>query len=220
MYKQLNITWFVAASLLLHAIFFTQYKGQSVTTFKNSPDSLNVVISRKIIQLHFSNDTKANNAKYTNNSEAENKPKIKKNVTHEREEIIKKSIDNSQFNTISKDTLDVKNHQQNHIIQSERQIQQQAHEKNLYVEEVLLKIERNKFYPALARRRNMQDIVKVSFSLLESGEITNIEMNGHYKILRYAAKSALLNALPFNTPPSEMQFPFTVKYSMAFKLEK
>lgn len=224
MYKQLNITWFVAASLLIHAVFFTQYKGKSVTAFKNSPDSLNVVISRKIIQLHFSENTKPQNSKSKNdksknNSEAINKQKTKNNITPEREEIVNKSVDDPEFNSISNDDLDIKKQLQNNITQSERRIQQKAHENNLYIEAVLLEIEKNKFYPALARRRNMQDIINVSFTLLESGKVINIVTSGRYKALRHAAKSAILNALPFNTPPSDMRLPFKVKYLMAFNLE-
>lgn len=214
MYKQLNIIWFVAVSLLLHAVFFTQYQMESLTAFKNSPNSLNVVISRKIIQLHFEKKTKSKAISSTTN-----KPNVNNNAIHDREEMVELSVDDSKSTSVGENDLDVKEQPLNNIIQPERQIQQQASEENLYIEEILLEIEKNKFYPALARRRNMQDIVGVSFTLLESGDVSNIELNGRYKILRHAAKSAILNALPFNAPPSEMHLPFNVKYSMAFKLE-
>lgn len=219
MYKQINITWFVAISLILHAVFFTQYQGQSSIAFKESPDSLNVVISRKIIQLHLSNNTTD-----VNLPASKNKEKLNKTLTSKPKEKPAKPTGNIAETKADKDSNN-KNHKApkelktSNVTQSEQQVRQRDNVRNIYLEKVLRKIEKNKFYPSLARRRNMQDRVEVSFTLLESGRVANIEMNGRYKVLRYAAKSAILNALPFTKPPSELRLPFKVKYSMAFNLE-
>lgn len=219
MYKQINITWFVAVSLILHAIFFMQYQGQSALDFKESPDSLNVVISRKIIQLHLSNNTAD-----VNLPASKNKAKVNKTLTSKQKEKPVKPTENLAETKADKDSKK-KNHEDpkelktSNVTQSEQQVRQRENVRNIYLEKVLRKIEKNKFYPSLARRRNMQDRVEVSFTLLESDRVSNIEMNGRYKVLRHAAKSAILNALPFTKPPAELRLPFKVKYSMAFNLE-
>lgn len=224
MYKQLNLKWFFAVSLLLHVIFFVKYENQNVIDVNSSSDSLNIVISKKIVQLHFSESAKPGNTK---DNDTENKksyketskPRIEDYVNHSRGEVVKKSANDSNLNAISNNNLDVKKQRKKNIVQPEKTIQQKTNKQNNYIKEILLEIEKNKFYPALARRRNMQEVIPVSFTLLESGEVMNVVTTGRYKILRHAAKSAILNALPFTTPPSEMRLPFKVKYLMAFNLE-
>lgn len=212
MYKQLNIIWFVAASLLLHVVFFVQYQDRNVAVFfKNRPDSLDLVISKKIIQLHFSTHTKLEKILNNKTNLREGyKPENKSVETVGNSKDIKRLVD---------DKDDVKKQTKNNIVQPDRNIKQQKNKYNLYIGKILLEIEKNKFYPILARRRNMQEIISVSFNLLESGGVTNIETDGRYKILRHAARTAILNALPFTMPPSDMQFPYKVEYSMAFNLD-
>lgn len=92
-------------------------------------------------------------------------------------------------------------------------------ENNLYLTEIVSKIEKNKYYPSAARRRSMEDDVNVTFFILENGSIKDIEINTRYKVLRTAAMAAIEEALPFNPPPGSVHSPFKIHYSMAFKIQ-
>ena len=214
MYKQLNITWFVVTSIVLHAAFLTQYQGENKFIFKNSDESIDVIISRKIIKLRLlGSDLPPKNIVIKSDNTQSNKENVR-SAPNRVKKVVSKNLsdDTAPHSNFKKPDV-------SEIVQQQKTVMNNDSKKNLYIENILLEIEKNKFYPTIARKRNMQENVKVSFTLLENGDVTDLEINGRFKILRHAAKKAMLNALPFNTPPVEMQLPFTVKYSMAFNLK-
>jgi len=214
MYKQLNITWFVVTSIALHAAFLTQYQGEKLSVFKSRGDSVDVIISRKIIKLRLlGSDVNPKEVVVKNDITPSKKNKIR-TAPNKNKKILNEKLANDAVAPAKLDKSDV-----SEIIRQQQMVKEYEHKNNLYLETILLEIEKNKFYPPIARKRNMQDNVKVSFTLLENGYVADLKVNGRFKILRHAAKKAMLNALPFNTPPEEMQLPFKVKYSMAFNLK-
>ena len=214
MYKQLNITWFVVTSIVLHAAFLTQYKGENNFVFKNSDESIDVIISREIIKLRLLGSDLLPKEAVAKNDDSQS---IKDNVRSAPNR--NKKVSRKNLNNDAAPHAELEKPEISEIIQQQQSVNEHDNKKNLYVENILLEIEKNKFYPTIARKRNMQENVKVSFTLLEHGGVTDLKINGRFKILRHAAKKAMLNALPFNKPPAEMQLPFTVKYSMAFNLK-
>ncbi len=226
MYKQLNIVWFVTFSIVMHIIFFVQYQYQSPSVF-NNPESLNVTLSRQIVRLNFlSTDAVQPVEKTVRKLKSNNKVipdfKSEKVLNNVEQNIAQSSVDELENNDVeaakqNKKNSNTKDAEQS--MQSAQQTKQKGSKENLYLETIITAIEKNKYYPALARRRNMQAVVEVSFNLLETGEVVDIEMTGRYKLLRHAARLAILNALPFSPPPLVMQFPYKVKYLMEFKLK-
>jgi len=93
-----------------------------------------------------------------------------------------------------------------------------AGEKDAYLAALLRRIEGHKHYPRNASRRRLEGEVDVSFLLLQGGEVDNLAVTGGHRILRKAARQAVLNATPFPIPPPRMHLPYQIRYGMVFRL--
>jgi protein TonB len=90
----------------------------------------------------------------------------------------------------------------------------------IYLAEVLSSIEKKKRYPTLARRKNIEGKVNVSFKLSCGGDITELDIQGAHSLLRKAAKKAINAAQPFPKRPQQLDCPLPVKYAMAYSLKQ
>ena len=73
-----------------------------------------------------------------------------------------------------------------------------------YTSEIRRKIQRNLYYPKMAKRMRMQDIVRVRFRVLKNGSITNITvLNKPKKLLKNGAIKTL-KSLSLRPIPSEV----------------
>lgn len=221
MYKQSNISVFVITSLLLHVLFFTQYQQQNISAFESNNNALDMSLTNKVIRLSFLSEyvVKEDVAKESvapvvkeSSEDYASKPNSLLEQENKVVGLEKKRTKESIMKT-------VENHMQNQLQQEYSLPSTSSNDRDVFVEQVLTAIENNKFYPGSASRRNMQEVIGVSFDLLESGEVKNLVITGRYKILRHAARAAVLNASPFAIFPASVNFPFNIKYSMAFKLE-
>lgn len=88
-----------------------------------------------------------------------------------------------------------------------------------YLAELLAKIEANKYYPTVARRRNIEGKIEVSFRLACDGEVTELKISGRHSLLRKAAGKAINAAQPLPEPPSQVECPLPVNYAMAYTLD-
>ncbi|MEJ2461666.1 MAG: TonB family protein [Candidatus Thiodiazotropha sp.] len=91
--------------------------------------------------------------------------------------------------------------------------------RNEYLSRLLAKIEKNKFYPTIARKRNLQGMIQVRFRLGCEGEVVALEIDGGHSLLRKAAGKAIEAAKPLPKIPAEIECPMLVSYAMAYKLE-
>ncbi len=221
MYKQSNISVFVITSLLLHVLFFTQYQQQNIPAFESNDNTLDMPLTNKVIRLSFLSEyvvkedvTKESMVPAGKESSEEYESKSDTLLEQEN-----KIVGREKKQTKEPIMKSVENHIQNQLQQEYSLPSTSSNDRDVFVEQILTAIENNKFYPAAARRRNMQEVIGVSFDLLESGEVKNLVITGRYKILRHAARTAVLNASPFAIFPASVNFPFNIKYSMAFKLE-
>jgi protein TonB len=87
-----------------------------------------------------------------------------------------------------------------------------------YLSDVLTHIECYKYYPQAARRRNLRGAINISFLLLESGDIDELEVSGEALLLRRAAEHAVRRALPLPPPPKEISNPKRVSFVMHYRL--
>jgi TonB family protein len=78
-------------------------------------------------------------------------------------------------------------------------------------------IEASKRYPATARRRRITGTVEVSFVLLGSGEVRELQFSGGHPLLRTAAARAMQRAQPFPSPPAGLDCPRRLRFSMVFQ---
>lgn len=72
-----------------------------------------------------------------------------------------------------------------------------------YLLELINKINANKYYPKKAKRRGWQGQVKLRFSILPSGEVSDIEIleSSNYRQLDKSALEAIYNSIPFEPIP-------------------
>ena len=227
MYKQTHIVSFIALSIAVHIILLAQYQTETTPVFAKNTTVFNIELSSR-------QTIKKVKAKKAVSKSTENKPlnKHTKKTVQARNSLDKKSdIRNKvlpeEVDTAKKEKTDpetapsqVSNNSDASTHTQAQQPSQFNKTDNQYLQKILSIIESNKYYPGTARRRNMEDTVKVSFSLLESGEIDDLKILGKYKLLQHAAKTAILESLPFIEPPAGMRFPVKINYSMAFKLSQ
>lgn len=81
-------------------------------------------------------------------------------------------------------------------------------------------IEAKKTYPTVARRRNMEGKIEVSFNLSCDGKVSKLTIKGPHGLLRKAAGKAIDAAQPLPQPPSQIKCPMPIHYAMAYTLEK
>ncbi len=79
------------------------------------------------------------------------------------------------------------------------------------------RIRRFKYYPIPARRRGIQGRVRISFSVLEGGRISQLRLSGGHKQLQYAARLAVQKATPLPLPPG-LKPPLRFSLTMNFNL--
>lgn len=87
-----------------------------------------------------------------------------------------------------------------------------------YLPVLLMHIEGYKRYPGLARRRNVEGNIRVSFQLLDDGSITELSASGGSRVLRQAAMRSVTNAFPFPQCPEKFNCSMPVNFVMKYKL--
>lgn len=221
MYKQPNISLYVLVSLLLHVLFLAQYQQPNIPAFKSNNNTSDLSLTNTVLRLSFISEAiakqeqpKGSTADTVKQNRRAYKPKPDSLLEKPDKPVV---AENKQAGKPA--MKKVENYKHNQHQQEYSRPATSGNERNAFIERVLTAIESNKFYPRLARKRNMQEIIEVSFDLLESGDVKNMVITGRYKTLRHSARMAVLNSRPFVTFPASVNFPFNIKYSMAFKLE-
>jgi len=90
--------------------------------------------------------------------------------------------------------------------------------RHAYISSLLRKIERNKFYPRSARRRHIQGKIRVAMTVRCNGSISGLRVSGGHKQLKSAAAKAVRKAAPFQRPPSGVDCPFPLRYSLKYNV--
>jgi TonB family protein len=88
---------------------------------------------------------------------------------------------------------------------------------DLFINELLDQIEKNKFYPKKAKRRNIQGTVRVELSLDDTGNIVSLQLFEGHRILRKAAATAIQASAPFSAPHSSLTTPQTIKFGVHYQ---
>ncbi|MCW9013656.1 MAG: energy transducer TonB [Gammaproteobacteria bacterium] len=93
--------------------------------------------------------------------------------------------------------------------------------KRQYLETIAAHLDKHKFYPRSARRRHIEGDVKVSFDLLENGDILNLKIFSGHSTLQKATSESINNALPMPPRPESLLALNTmnIEYSMQFSLK-
>ncbi|MCU7920307.1 MAG: TonB family protein [Candidatus Thiodiazotropha sp. (ex Dulcina madagascariensis)] len=97
--------------------------------------------------------------------------------------------------------------------------QPQANLRERYLAKLLARIEEKKYYPSIARRRNIEGKIRVSFKLECDGKVTQLAITGQHSLLRKAAGKAVNAAQPLPEIPPQIECPLPISYAMAYTLD-
>ena len=89
--------------------------------------------------------------------------------------------------------------------------------KSQFLAKIRAKINRAKSYPRIAKKRGMQGIVKVRFTILKNGRVGSISVSGP-KVFHSSAKRAVKKAFPVNTKNAPLSLPETVNLTLRYQL--
>ena len=92
-----------------------------------------------------------------------------------------------------------------------------AAKKNQFLSKVREEINRHKSYPKIARRRGMQGLIKVKFTILANGNVGYIFVSGP-KVFHNSAKYAVKSAFPVNIKHVPMPLPQSVNVTLHYQL--
>lgn len=95
-----------------------------------------------------------------------------------------------------------------------------ANARQEYFARILAHIEAHKFYPAAARRRGQEGVVRVRFVLASINQITALHVDGASTLLQAAAREAVYNAIPFPQPPEGVSFPLELEVKIRYSLRE
>jgi len=80
------------------------------------------------------------------------------------------------------------------------------------------RIEANKFYPPLARRRDIAGVVQIRFDVDCQGKLNGLKGEGGHLLLKNAAIEAVEKSLPLAPPPG-VKCPLEMRFGIRFELE-
>jgi protein TonB len=103
------------------------------------------------------------------------------------------------------------------ILKKARKSQTTPAKKNAFVAKIRSKISRAKSYPRIAQRRAMQGSVKVRFTILSNGHVSNIQVSGK-KVFLKSARNAVKKAFPISVKNCPLSLPTTVNFTLRYQL--
>ena len=138
------------------------------------------------------------------------KKKIVKKTVHKK--IVKKRA-------VHKKTKTVKKKQKASKASSRRASSRRIdpNKKSLFLSQIRAKINRAKSYPRIAKKRGMQGVLKVRFTILSNGHVGNISLQGP-KVFYNSARTAIKKAFPVNVSKVPLSLPITVNLTLRYQL--
>jgi protein TonB len=92
-------------------------------------------------------------------------------------------------------------------------------ERQRYLADLMAHIEQHKWYPKSARRRRIEGMVYVDFTLFSDGSTSDISVKNASPILLAAARDAVAKAVPMPPPPAMIDCPMKCEFRMSFNLK-
>lgn len=136
--------------------------------------------------------------------------KVVKKEPKPKKKVIKKKA-------VKKKTAKKKKHQKSSRQASSKQRQSSAAEKNKFWNALQRKIDKYKSYPRMAKKRGMEGVVKVKFTILRSGNVGSISVKGP-KIFHNSARKAVKRAFPINVQKAPISLPETINVSLRYQI--
>ena len=100
---------------------------------------------------------------------------------------------------------------------SSKKTQANPEKVNIFYKKIRVKINQNKSYPKIAKRRRMQGSIKVTFTVLRSGKVSNILISGP-KVFHNSARHAVKSAFPISVANIPVSLPVTVNVKLQYQI--
>ena len=100
---------------------------------------------------------------------------------------------------------------------SSRQSKSTPAQRNKFWSALRTKIDRHKFYPRIAKKRGMEGMVKVKFTILANGKVGNIIVKGS-KIFHNSAKNAVKSAFPISVKKAPITLPTSINITLHYQI--
>ena len=223
-----SITTFIYVSLTLAYIYYmSQY---FVVSQKEKDTVINISLSQfipKAIDLPELQEPEVKELEPIEEEKIEPKPIVKKEPTpkpvikEKPKPIVKKEVKKPKKKIKKKKKLTKKRSKKK--ITSRRASSKKAtskrvdqNKKSKFLAKLRAKINSAKSYPKMAKRRGMQGVIKVKFTILKNGNVSNISMSGP-KVFYRSVKKAIKSAFPIskNTP---LSLPTTINLRLRYRL--
>jgi len=92
-------------------------------------------------------------------------------------------------------------------------------ERQRYLADLMAHIEQYKWYPKSARRRRIEGMVHVDFTLFADGSTSEVSVKNASPVLLAAAREAVAKAIPMPPPPAVIDCPMKCEFKMQFNLK-
>lgn len=147
------------------------------------------------------------------------KKKIEKKKIHQElaevlapkeEEVIQKAVQELPLQTALPQITDIQKTVDQELVKSKQ--------KN-FLKQLVEKINANKFYPYVARRRAIQGNVEVMFEVLSDGSVQNIKLLSGKKIFQKSTLEAISKSFPLEVEKSLFNYPKEFKITIAYVLK-
>ncbi|MFT7824557.1 MAG: TonB family protein [Sulfurimonas sp.] len=102
--------------------------------------------------------------------------------------------------------------------QSTRKQHHSAKERDIFLAKIRSRINKHKRYPRIAKRRGMQGSVKVRFTIMPNGKVSNISLSGS-RVFYKSAKKAVEKAFPVSVKNAPVTLPKTVSVVLKYRLK-
>ncbi len=141
------------------------------------------------------------------------KPKLKKNIVKKVQKKAQKKVVQRQ-----KQTKPARKRKETHKQTSaSKRSKSSAAERNRFWSLLRQRIERNKSYPRIAKKRGMEGTLKVRFTILSSGKVGHISLSGP-KVFHNSARKAVQKAFPLNPQKVPLSLPTTVNLTLHYQI--
>jgi protein TonB len=144
-------------------------------------------------------------------SKPKQKDKPNKKISHKRaKKITKKRVAKTKKNGSKPKRVYKKNKNTTHT-------QRKKASNPNFLSNLLRKINRNKSYPIVAKRAGISGSVKVSFTILPNGGVSNISINGP-SIFYKSSYNAIVKSFPIDTTDAPFYLPKRINMQLLYKI--
>jgi len=203
-----------AAALFLHLLFFsvmfTVFPEIKVKVIKPAHLALDFV--QETIQKKIENLPPQKEVLPTKKQEAPEKKELEKKLLPIKKIPLKIKQETTQPHeqvVIPKETIWEESQPVEQKPVPEAGIKKANQQKNIdnFLTEILMRIEKSKYYPSVARKRGMTGTITCKFSIFANGSVNNISLvkSSKYKLLNKAAIDAIKKGAPYPDFPSSFK---------------